>query len=331
MAHQEQYFKHKDGEYVPASKPKNHPQKLGDIVVQMIKVIVMFVPTLVLEWYKLLFGKKKSIKGQIALVTGGGNGLGKALCLRLAREGCKVAVADIDLIGAQRTAAEIRELGLKSAAFKVDVGDQRSIEQLKIEVEAALGPVDILVNNAGLLAMLSLSEGTTQDVQRIVDVNFTSHIWAIRAFKDGMMERRRGHIVAVSSTFGIVPFGRTVCYSATKFGVRGLMEGLNEEFYMNGYANDIFVTCVYPGFVATRKEFMEYLVQLGCRVPIHTPDEVADVAIEAVLRNRCEVITSPLYMQIMIKLYALMPNTVTRLLVGMFIDKVPQLTVRKEG
>ena len=111
----------------------------------------------------------------------------------------------------------------------------------------------------------------------------------MRAFKDGMMERRRGHIVAVSSTFGkikkpirptrfqttqsliapylscpgIVPFGRTVCYSATKFGVRGLMEGLNEEFYMNGYSNDIHVTCIYPGFVATRKEFMEYLEQLG--------------------------------------------------------------------
>ncbi|EAT34128.1 AAEL013603-PA [Aedes aegypti] len=333
MAHQEQYFQHKDGEYTPASvdftKIKN-ARKSKQFFVQVIKVVVMFIPTLVTEWYKYLFGKKKSVKGQVALVTGGGNGLGRALCFRLAKEGCLVAVADIDMISAERTAAEIRSLGHKSAAFKVDVGDQRSIEQLKIDVEAQLGPVDILVNNAGLLAMLSLSEGNTEDVQRIVNVNFTSHIWAIRAFKDGMMERRRGHIVAVSSTFGIVPFGRTVCYSATKFGVRGLMEGLNEEFYMNGYTNDIFVTCVYPGFVATRKEFMEYLEQLGCRVPINTPDEVADTAIDAVLRNRCEVITSSLIMRIMLKFYAFMPNEVSRLLLGMFIDKVPQLTVRKE-
>ncbi|KXJ81671.1 hypothetical protein RP20_CCG018281 [Aedes albopictus] len=329
MAHQVQYFKHKDGEYAPASKEftkSKNAQKWENFVAKLVKVIVMFIPTLVMEWYKILLGKKKSVKDQVALVTGGGNGLGRALCLRLAKEGCRVAVADIDMISAERTAAEIRKMGLKSAAFKVDVGDQRSIEQLKIDVEAELGPVDILVNNAGLLAMLSLSEGTTEDVQRIVDVNFTSHIWAVRAFKDGMMERRRGHIVAVSSTFGIVPFGRTVCYSATKFGVRGLMEGLNEEFYMNGYSNDIHVTCIYPGFVATRKEFMEYLEQLGCRAPINTPDEVADVAIDAVLRNRCEVITSPLFIQIMIKFYTFMPNEVSRLLLGMFVDKVPQLT-----
>lgn len=181
MAHQAQYFNHKDGEYVPASKEFTKkgqtPRKWEEFVVHVVKVVLLFVPTLLMEWYKILLGKKKSVKGQISLVTGGGNGLGRALCLRLAKEGCHVAVADIDVIAAERTAAEIRMLGLKSAAFKVDVGEQRSVEQLKIDVETALGPVDILVNNAGLLAMLSLSEGTTEDVQRIIDVNFASHIW----------------------------------------------------------------------------------------------------------------------------------------------------------
>ncbi|EDS45307.1 short-chain dehydrogenase [Culex quinquefasciatus] len=331
---QVKYFKHQDGEYVPAARDllgrQKSPKDWYGIVFKVMRVIVLFIPTLLGELFRLFLGtRRKSIRGQLALVTGGGNGLGRSLCLRLARKGCQVAVADIDLIAAQRTAQEVRDLGVRAEPFLVDVGDQKSVEQLKSDVEAKLGPVDILVNNAGLLAMLSLSEGTPEDVQRIINVNLASHFWAIRAFKNGMMERRRGHIVAVSSTFGIVAFGRTVCYSATKFGVRGLMEALNEEFYMNGYGNEIFVTCVYPGFVATRQEFLDYLHQLGCRVPIQTPDEVADLAIDGVLKNRCEVIASPLYMQLMLKLYSLMPNGINRLVMDIFVDNVPRLGYRK--
>ncbi|XP_058461417.1 uncharacterized oxidoreductase YoxD-like [Malaya genurostris] len=333
MTGQDQYFNHRDGQYVPATEDLIESNRYSrnplDIFLRVTKVILLFVPTLIREVITFLVGaKKKSIKGQIALVTGGGNGLGRSLCLRLAREGCSVAVADIDFIGAEKTAEEIRRLGVKAEAFKVDVGEQQSVEQLKVNVESKLGPVDILVNNAGLLAMLSLSEGTSEDVQRIINVNLTSHFWTIRAFKDGMMERRRGHIVAVSSTFGIAAFGRTVCYSATKFGVRGLMEALNEEFFMNGYGDEIFATCVYPCFVATRKEFLVYLQKLGCRVPIQTPDEVANLTVEGMLKNRCEIVASPWYMQVMLKLYSLMPNSVNRLVVGIFVDNLPQLTVR---
>ncbi|XP_055610118.1 uncharacterized oxidoreductase YoxD-like [Uranotaenia lowii] len=323
------YMKHKEGEYLAASKDsiRNSPHNQVEILIKIVKVIVLFVPILLAELYRLLVGPpRKSIRGQLALVTGGGNGLGRSLCLRLAKEGCNVAVADIDWIAAQRTAKDVRDLGVKAEAFKVDVGVQESVQQLKVDVESKLGPVDILINNAGLLAMLSLSEGTTEDVQRILNVNLASHFWAIRAFKDGMMERRRGHIVSVSSTFGIAAFGRTVCYSATKFGVRGLMEALNEEFYMNGYEKDIFVTCIYPGFVATRKEFIDYLHQFGCRVPIQTPDQVADLAVEGMLKNRCEVIASPWYIQLMLKLYSIMPNGIIRLTMGIFYDTVPQLT-----
>lgn len=88
-----------------------------------------------------------------------------------------MAVADIDLIAAQMTAQELRNLGVQAEPFLVDVGDQKSVEQLKSDVEAKLGLVDILVNNAGLLAVLSLSEGTPEDVQRIINVNLASHFW----------------------------------------------------------------------------------------------------------------------------------------------------------
>lgn len=184
MAYHEQYFKHADGSYVPASSSqtkKSIPLSiiLFDVVPKLIKLLVLLVPTLLWDFVQLFIpAQKKSVTGQVALVTGGGNGLGKALCLRLAQEGCAVAVADIDLPSAQNTAKEVRSrYGVKVEAFRVDVADQQSVALLRKGVESALGPVDILVNNAGLLALLSLSEGSVEDVQRIINVNLLSHFW----------------------------------------------------------------------------------------------------------------------------------------------------------
>lgn len=189
MAQSVQYFKHNDGEYVLASRELLEASRASkcwlDILARVVKVMVLFIPTLVYELVRFFVGtERKSIAGQIALVTGGGNGLGRALCLRLAKEGCHVAVADIDFIAAERTAQQVREYGVKSIPFKVDVGVQQSVQQLKLDVESKLGPVDILINNAGLLAMLSLSEGTPEDVQRIIDVNLTSHFWVGDSLKN---------------------------------------------------------------------------------------------------------------------------------------------------
>jgi all-trans-retinol dehydrogenase (NAD+) len=125
--------------------------------------------------------KPKSVKGQVALVTGGGKGLGRAIAFRLAQEKCKLAIVDIDFAAAQQTAQEISEkFNVSAVAFKVDVSKHEEITQLKIDVEKALGCVDILVNNAGLLSMyVSLREGTPEMIQKTVDVNLTSHFWVI--------------------------------------------------------------------------------------------------------------------------------------------------------
>jgi all-trans-retinol dehydrogenase (NAD+) len=107
--------------------------------------------------------KPKTIENQVALVTGGGNGLGRAIAFRLAKEKCKLAIVDIDLAAAQQTAQEIRDtFNVSAVAFKVDVSKHEEISKLKTDVENTLGNVDILVNNAGLLSMnVSLREGTS--------------------------------------------------------------------------------------------------------------------------------------------------------------------------
>lgn len=139
-------------------------------------------------------------------VTGGGNGLGRALCLELAKHGCLVAIADVDLDGAERTAQDLRRMGVKAKAYKVrtiffriwdklkttfyskyghilfqvDVSDYEQVQSLRENIEKDLGPVDILVNNAGLLTNVSLMEGTADEIQRVINVNLTAHLWVIK-------------------------------------------------------------------------------------------------------------------------------------------------------
>lgn len=125
--------------------------------------------------------KPKCIENQVALVTGGGNGIGRAIAFRLAKEKCRLAIVDIDYEAAKKTAKDIAyQFKVSALAFKVDVSKHEEIAQLRNDVESALGSVDILVNNAGLLCMnLSLREGTNEQIQKAIDVNLASHFWVI--------------------------------------------------------------------------------------------------------------------------------------------------------
>ncbi|XP_021698248.1 17-beta-hydroxysteroid dehydrogenase 13 [Aedes aegypti] len=345
MAFREQYFQHVDGAYEAASVRRKRPDKplsldrleknvrfvLVEVFPKVAKVLLLLVPVLVRDFVQFLLpAKKKSISNQLALVTGGGNGLGRALCFRLAQEGCSVAVADIDLVGARRTAEEVRtRFGVKADAFHVDVSDYGSVTKLKEAIESSLGNVDILVNNAALLAMLSLSEGKPEDVQRIVNVNLLSHFWTIRAFKDGMVERRRGHIVAICSLLGIVPFGRTISYCATKFGVRGLMESLENEFYQDGLKNDIHTTCVFPAGIRTRKGFVDLVKDIKLTVPLSSPEYVANLIVDAVRANKTEIVPSTWEMRLVAAIYPYMPKSLILLVVDTVLGVTPVLTSRE--
>lgn len=121
----------------------------------------------------------KSIKNLKTKIQGGANGLGRAIALRLAREKCNVIVIDINQPEAEKTAKEIEEKFKVSAkAFKVDVADFEAIEKLKKDISLQFDQtVDILVNNAGILSAISLTEGHHSQIQKVIDVNLTSHFW----------------------------------------------------------------------------------------------------------------------------------------------------------
>lgn len=144
------------------------------------KSFVMSIPVFLI-WIKEIFvpPKPKNISGQLAIVTGGSNGIGKAIAMHLAKEGCNIAIANRNIAEGCKVAVEIEErYGVKAKAFKVDVSKNEDVAKLKIDVESSMGKVDILVNNAGLLALnISLLEGTPENIQEIIDVNMTSYFW----------------------------------------------------------------------------------------------------------------------------------------------------------
>lgn len=152
-----------------------------DVLWFSLKVFIFAGFELLKNAFYWLFNKSepKSISGQLALITGSANGLGREIAIKLASDGCNVAIVDLDLLNAKRTVQTITGLfDVKCKAFKCDVSKFEDVQNLKDEVEKSFGTsVDILVNNAGLLPHMSLETVTPNDIQKIINVNLMSQIW----------------------------------------------------------------------------------------------------------------------------------------------------------
>lgn len=184
------------------------------------------------------------LAGQIALVTGGAVGIGRAIALKLAREGCDVAVLDRDEAAADATADAVRDIGRRAAAAKGDVADASSVREAIAALRAALGPVDILVNNAGIARLGPLLGMAEQDWHETFEVNVDGTFNVIRAVVPDMVERRRGVVVNMASWLGRraqVNFG---AYAASKFAIVGLTQALALEV-----APHVRVNAIAPGFI----------------------------------------------------------------------------------
>jgi len=146
------------------------------------------------------------IKGKVALVTGTGSqkGMGKAIALTLAREGCDIVSADMDFEGAQKTAAEVQALGRKAVAFKLDVSNVAEVQSMVQGAIKELGKIDILVNTAGGTAAAGpLLQAKEEKWIRDINVNFLGSLYCARAVLPGMMERKWGKIVNFSSAVAL--------------------------------------------------------------------------------------------------------------------------------
>lgn len=146
-------------------------------VIDFLKLFFLSAASLLKAFFQSFVRKRKNISEQLALVTGGGNGLGRQICLKLAQEGCNIAVVDIDYDAAKITASMVKKFGVDSTAYQIDVSDFLAIEKLKKVVNADMGPVDILVNNAGVIFTGPIVQEHPLKIQKFIDINLLSHFW----------------------------------------------------------------------------------------------------------------------------------------------------------
>jgi 2-hydroxycyclohexanecarboxyl-CoA dehydrogenase len=182
----------------------------------------------------------KGLEGKVVLVTGAGRGIGKAIAERLAAEGAKVAVADIDPTTASATAAEI---GRGAIAVTMDVTDGGSVRDAVAQTARRLGPIDVLVNNAGWDKIEPFVKSQEETWDRVIAINLKGPIRCARAVLDSMIERRSGKIVSIGSDAGRVGSTGEAVYSAAKAGVIGFGRTLAREVARYG----INVNVVCPG------------------------------------------------------------------------------------
>jgi 2-hydroxycyclohexanecarboxyl-CoA dehydrogenase len=188
-----------------------------------------------------------ALAGQVAVVTGGGQGIGRGIALALAGEGADVAVLDVNRAAAETVAGEVRGRGRRALALGVDVTDLAGVEAATAEVVAALGRLDVLVNNAGWTPNEPFAASAPDTWRRVVDVNYLGVLNCTRAALAAMVPRRGGRIVSIASDAARVGTPREAVYAGAKAAVIGFSKSLAAEVARHG----ITVNVVSPATVDT--------------------------------------------------------------------------------
>jgi len=210
--------------------------------------IVLITVLFLLDWATK---KRKSVKGETVLITGGGSGIGRLLALKFAKEGCRIAIWDVNEKGAQEVAQECERAGAKKAiAHKIDLSQRDQVRLFATKVTEELGAVDILVNNAGIVTGKSLLECSEEQMIKTVEVNLLALFWTTRAFLPKMIERNHGHVVNISSMAGLVGVNGLADYCASKAGVFQFTESLRFELQRTK-ASGVSTTVVCPFYINT--------------------------------------------------------------------------------
>lgn len=220
------------------------------------------------------------LEGKIALVTGGSQGLGKAIALKLAENGADIAIVYVGPEGpARETCQEIEALGRRVKTYVCDVRDEEAVEQTVEAVRNDLGKVDILVNNAGVTRDGLMVGMKDQDYDLVLDINLKGAFHMTRACYRDFMRKKYGKIINISSIAGLVGNVGQVNYAASKAGLIGMSKSVAKELGSRG----VCCNCIAPGFIATdmTKDIKadNPLLQQVPMKKMGTPEDVANVAL----------------------------------------------------
>lgn len=186
-------------------------------------------------------------QNKIAVVTGGGSGIGRALVQHLNREGCEVYTSDINPDNLNDTITSLSRQDVPVHAHIMDVADKSAMHSWAEKIGAERGHVDIVINNAGVALMATVEEMEYHDIEWLMSINFWGVVYGTQAFLPLLRKSSRGHLVNISSVFGLIGVPTQSAYNAAKFAVRGYTEALRQE--MAG--SNVHVCCVHPGGIKT--------------------------------------------------------------------------------
>ncbi len=230
----------------------------------------------------------------VAVVTGAGSGIGRALALRMAKERIAgLALSDINREGLAETEEILKPSGVRVSAHVLDVANLEEMQEFRDAVVRLHGGVTHLVNNAGVSLFGNVEEVSIDDLRWLMEINFWGMVYGVKLFLPVLREQPSAHIINVSSVFGFVAPPGNAAYSASKFAVRGFTESLRHELM----GSNITVSCVHPGGIATNiarsgrlgqnaKEIdKEMSVRFHTRASRTTAEEAAEIIVRGIKRR----------------------------------------------
>ena len=245
-----------------------------------------------------------SFINKVAAITGAGSGIGRALALNLAGQGCNLAIADVNAAGLKETAEAARQHGVKVLETVVNVADRAAVHSWADEVVREFGKVNLIFNNAGVAHAGTVEGSDYAEYEWIMNINFWGVMHGTKAFLPYLKATGDGHIINISSIFGLFAQPGMSAYNATKFAVRGFTEALRQELDMD--ACGVSASCVHPGGIKTniaktarmndslsmvtgqdadtaRSQFHDQLLRT-------TPEKAAEVILNGVRRNQRRIL-----------------------------------------
>ncbi len=248
-----------------------------------------------------------ALDGKVVAITGAASGIGRALALEVARRGGSVALCDIDEQGLGDTSRAVDDLGARATTQIVDVADRDAVETWASKVVADHGKVDMVVNNAGVALVATVERMSYEDFEWLMGINFWGMIYGTKAFLPHLRAGGGGHVVNVSSIFGLVGVPSQSAYNAAKFAVRGFTEALRIELDSDR-SGRVSCTTVHPGGIRTGivrhgrfdSDTMRGMGQDPDKAPtrmervfITSPEKAARIILDAAARNRRRVLIGP--------------------------------------
>ncbi|TNE93886.1 MAG: SDR family oxidoreductase [Gammaproteobacteria bacterium] len=240
----------------------------------------------------------KDLNNKVAVVTGAGSGIGRALALALAERGCRLAVSDVNKEGLAETVKALKGSEVKS--YYLDVSDRDAIYAHAEAVKKDFGQVNLVINNAGVALSATVREMTDEDFKWVMDIDFWGVAHGTRAFLPHLIASGDGHVVNISSVFGLIGVPKQSAYNAAKFAVRGFTESLRQEMQLEN--QPVSVSCVHPGGIRTnianaarmgKSENADAQRKGFDKLAMTTPEKAAQIIVKGILKDESRILVGP--------------------------------------